>query len=328
MDHLAWNIELLSLLLCGAGLPAQATEKPACCYLDQPPPGRIPVVFARGVISTDHLEHSAPAFPPDGSEVFWSLWRRPDKGEPQVIMMVRRDDGVWSTPRVAPFSGRYSDGGPVFSANGRRIYFYSLRPRPGEAKENEGDLWFVERQSDGWGEPQCLGLAARFPDLRFAGQPSLARNGTLYFLGQAEGALNGYGIYRSRLINEQYAKPQLLPRSINLSPFLNWTPFIAPDESYLLFSSNRRSPDTDDGDLYLSRSQTDGSWTEPVSLGEPVNSERQERFPMLTPDGRYLFFTRPTPDHNQEVYWVDANRIEAFRRVPRLNKATTTKSDG
>jgi hypothetical protein len=38
-------------------------------------------------------------------------------------------------------------------------------------------------------------------------------------------------------INSEYTKPELLPHKINLPQFLNWTPFIAPYESYLLFSS-------------------------------------------------------------------------------------------
>ena len=125
--------------------------------------------------------------------------------------------------------------------------------------------------------------------------PTIARNGSLYFGAYTPGPLNDYGIYRAELVNGEYAKPELLPRSINLPPFLNWTPFLAPDESYLLFSSNRRDPEHDGGDLYVSRRLADGSWTDPVSLGEPVNTDRQERLPVLSNDGKYLFFTRPTP---------------------------------
>jgi L-ascorbate metabolism protein UlaG (beta-lactamase superfamily) len=46
-------------------------------YLGQTPPGDTPLVFARGIVSTDDLEHSAPAFSPDGNEVFWFVNRRP-----------------------------------------------------------------------------------------------------------------------------------------------------------------------------------------------------------------------------------------------------------
>ena len=127
---------------------------------------------------------------------------------------------------------------------------------------------------------------------------SITRNGTLYFMGYTPGTLNDYGIYRTELVHGEYAKPELLPRSINLPPFLNWTPFIAPDESYLLFSSNRRDPEHDDGDLYT-----------------------QERFPSVSLDGKYLFFTRWTPDHDEDVFWVDAVSIPALRSISTPSQA-------
>ena len=47
-------------------------------YLGQTPPGDTPLVFAPGIVSTDSLiEHSAPAFSPDGKEVFWWVVRSP-----------------------------------------------------------------------------------------------------------------------------------------------------------------------------------------------------------------------------------------------------------
>ncbi|MFZ0430189.1 MAG: hypothetical protein WAO20_18875, partial [Acidobacteriota bacterium] len=127
------------------------------------------------------------------------------------------------------------------------------------------------------------------------------------------GPLNHYGLYRAERVHGEYGKPELLPRSINLPPFLNWTPFIALDESYLLFSSNRGVRTGDVGDLYISRRQEDGSWSDPVSLGESVNTDRQERFPRLSNDGRYLFFSRQTPDHDEDVFWVDAAAVPALR---------------
>ncbi len=281
----------------------------ACDYLGQPPPGATPQVFARGIVSTDHLEHSAPAFSPDGNEVFWSLWRWPDKGEPQVIMTMRRESGTWSVPTVAPFSGKFVDGGPVFSPDGKRLYFGSADAAPPPSGGSRVyDIVYVEKTGNGWSERRSLGLLTVFPELKSVSGPSFTRNGTLYFTGYTPGPLNDYGIYRTELANGEYAKPELLPRSINLPPFLNWTPFIAPDESYLLFSSDRRDPSRGDGDLYISR-LADGSWTDPVSLGEPINTDRMERFPMLSRDGQYLFFTRWTPDHDHDVYWVDARSV-------------------
>ncbi len=271
-------------------------------YLGQTLPGVVPVVFAPGIVSTTDNEHSAPAFSPDGNEVFWFANRPPGPANKEWLHFartMRRENGRWTAPSVSPF-----DGMLVFSADGRRAYFAS-----------RDDIWVVEKHADKWGRPSCLGFVSRFPELKAVYMPSVTRTGTLYFIGHAPGGLrNDFGIYRSELVDGEYAKPQLLPRGINLPPFLNWAPFIAPDESYLLFSSNRRDPDNDPGDIYISR-LADSSWTDPVSLGEPVNTPRQEVFPGLSPDGNYLFFARDTPGRGNDVYWVDAASIPALRSM-------------
>jgi hypothetical protein len=279
-------------------------------YFGQPLPDATPQVFARGIVSTDANEHSVPSFSPDGNEVFWwaNRWPGPDNKEWEFMSMtMRRENGRWSAPRVTSWGEMVA-----LAPDGRRAYFGS-----------EKDIWVAERQGDDWGEPKCLNLVGRYPELRNVFMPTIARNGALYFLGYAPGPRNDLGIFRAELVNGEYAKPELLPRSINPPSFLNWAPFVVPDESYLLFSSNRAGSLDDAGDLYISRRLADGSWTDPVSLGEPVNSNRQERLPMLSLDGKYLFFTRPTPGHDQDVYWVDAATIPALRSVTNLPQENT-----
>ena len=282
-----------------AGAPPQTDATPLSGdYLGQPPPGAEPVVFAPGMVSTTDNEHSAPAFSPDGNEVFWFANRPPGPANKEWLHFartMRRENGRWTAPSASPF-----DGMLVFSPKGRRVYFAS-----------RDDIWVAGKQGGQWSEPRCLGLITRWPELKAVYMPSVTRTGTLYFIGHAPGGLrNDFGIYRSDFVNGEYAKPQLLPRGINLAPFLNWAPFVAPDESYLLFSSNRRDPDNDPGDLYISRRLADGSWADPVSLGAPVNTPQQEVFPGLSPDGKYLFFCRETPGRGNDVYWVSTRIID------------------
>lgn len=290
-------------------------------YLGQPPPGAMPEGFARGIVSTEATnEHMAPSFSPDGDEVFWWANRHPDDG-PFLSMTMRRENGRWSAPRATTFEAIM----PVFSPDGQRAYFGAFRSCPVAAQKGRSylDIWFVERRGDAWSEPRCLDLVARDPELRQAAMPRITRDGTLYFIGYTPETRANHGIYRAELTDGEYARPELLPRSINLPPFLNWAPFIAPDESYLLFSSNRRDPDHDGGDLYVSHRQPDGSWAEPVSLGEPVNTPRQEVFPGVSPDGQYLFFCRNTPGRKNDVYWIETSSIAAFRAV--LSKAAAPR---
>ena len=274
-------------------------------YLGQTPPGDTPVVFARGLVSTDDLEHSAPMFSPDGNEVFWHVNRPPGPNNKDWINFtktMRRIGNRWTVPETSPFKH------PFYSIDGKRLYFLRLG-------DSEGP-YYVDKKDNHWGEPQRIDLIDRFPELKWIYITSVTRNGTLYFTGISEGlgTQHNHGIYRVEPVNGEYAKPELLPSCINRPPFNNWTPFIAPDESYLIFSSNRTGSLDEYGDLFISFHDGDAdTWSEPISMEEPVNTSRQERLPSVSLDGRYLFFTRYNPPHNQDIFWVNAKIIEKLK---------------
>lgn len=281
-------------------------------YLGQTPPGDTPVVFARGIVSTDFQNHGAPSFSPDGNEIFWQANKRPRNDSEKWVahcMTMRRIGGRWTTPEVSSFGSS-----PIFSSDGKQILF-------GSKKEGD-DPNFMEKHDNGLSEPKRINLVSRFPELKFVYNLSITSNGTIYFISYAAGlgTRNNYGIYRTELIDGEYAKPELLPASVNMSGFLNWTPFISPDESYLLFSSNRSGSLDEYGDLYICFRKPDMSWTDAVSLGNTINSNQQERFPSISPDGKYLFFSRWTPDFDEDVFWVNAKIIERLREKNKEKK--------
>jgi len=216
---------------------------------------------------------------------------------------INRLEDQWTAPVPSSYGGM-----PAFSLDGNKLYFIS-----DETEEAKG-LYFIEKQGENWSEPKSLNLIARFHELKYLYGPSITSNGTLYFFGHAEGleSMNNFGIYRSEFINGTYVKPELLLASINAAEgTLNWKPCIAPDESYLLFSSNRLN---NQQDIFISFRHSDGTWIEAHNLGEAINTNRGERFPTLTPDGKYLFFTRWYGRNNEEVMWVSAKIIDRIRK--------------
>lgn len=278
-------------------------------YLGQPLPGNTPEVFAPGIVSTDTtIEHGTPTFSPDGNEVFWQSNYRQRGKETQILgLTMKRAENVWDAPKISPYNS-----GPAFSPDGNRLYYLPL----GEENGEKNGPYFVEKEGDEWSQPVCMDLIKHFPEIKYAYNYSVTRDGTFYFIGHAEGlgAMNDFGIYRMELNNGEYSKPELLPRSINIGEgLITWTPFIAPDESYLLFSSNRLSPDKDFGDIYVCFRKSDGSWTEAINLGTSINSGKQERFPSVSPDGKYLFFTRWMARGNEDVMWVSAKIIDDLK---------------
>jgi hypothetical protein len=58
------------------------------------------------------------------------------------------------------------------------------------------------------------------------------------------------------------------------------------------------------GDLYAAYRLKNGSWSEPVNLESKINTGGHERFPWVTPDGKYLSFLRVLD--GSDIYWVDA----------------------
>ena len=89
-------------------------------------------------------------------------------------------------------------------------------------------------------------------------------------------------------------------------------PFIAPDESYLIWDAEKEGG-YGESDLYISYRKKDGSWGAAVNLGSEINSEFDDAFGSVTPDGKYLFFYRGVSPGNLDIYWVDAQFIDKLR---------------
>ncbi|MCP4725136.1 MAG: hypothetical protein GY863_08875, partial [bacterium] len=217
-------------------------------YFGQTPPGDIPEIFAPGIISTPEHEHSFPSFTRDGNEVFWtSMFTTLNIEFPPHILTMKQSEGIWSQPEFADFSGVYPDGEGCISYDGSRFFFGSQRPdSPNDTLKKDLDIWYVDRSGSGWTDPTWLEI---INTENFEMQPTAAENGNLYYVGHFEKGRNNNGIYRCRYENGTYLKPELLGEYINSEQF-QWTPFIAPDESYLLFSGIRENG-FGSGDIYI-----------------------------------------------------------------------------
>lgn len=64
-------------------------------------------------------------------------------------------------------------------------------------------------------------------------------------------------------------------------------------------------------DLYISSKTKDGKWGYPINMGDKINTEARERFLVVSPDGKYLFFMRHTP--GQDFFWVSPDIIEKLK---------------
>jgi len=288
-------------LVLAAGVPGpekQATQSP---YLGQKPPGTTPQVFAPGIVSTDAHEFSC-SFTPDGKEFYFT--RSESMQSPTLIMFSKYIDGIWTPPSPAPFndtSGARSGGmsfEPVVTPDGRRLYFSSDRPFPGQSGPGGPpmlNIWYVEREGDRWSEPKFPGPPFNPMKTMFI---SMTKTGTIY-TADISGGMGKDRIAVTRLKDGVYQPLEILGAPVNLGP-INQYPHVAPDESYLIFS--RRDAPGGAGALFISFRAPDGSWGEPrrIDLG-PLSAGQG----MISPDGKYLFFTAGER-RKGDIYWVEA----------------------
>ena len=173
-------------------------------YLGQKPPGDIPEIFAPGVISTG-MSESAIAVSPDGNEIFYTV----HAGNSETIVTTRLENGVWTAPEVATFSGKYLDGFPAMHPDGSRLYFHSYRPLySGEEIAEVVNIWFVEREGNGWGEPKPISPPVNGDG--FVCCPSITRTGTLYYSKKLKTAVKKYTV-RDMLTDSTWSLKNSLP---------------------------------------------------------------------------------------------------------------------
>jgi len=284
------------------------TEQQVETYLDETPPGSEPVLFRPGSVSTGAIELSL-AIHPNLQEVYFT---RLESGKATIMVSRQTDDG-WTAPEPASFSGEYDDVNPFVSADGKRLYFASTRSPDGQTH-----IWVTERDGNEWSTPTRLTLPLE--SANGESSPSLTRDGTLYYVADYP-ELGGNGLYRAQLSDGTYQTPEKIDLLVDTGEIVEVEPFVAPDESFVLFYSAGRPdnlmPNGRTGDIYIAFRDGQGQWSAPRNVGVPVSSSAEESTPTLSPDGQYLFFAsnRTAGQRFPDLYWIDAAFLQTLEPV-------------
>jgi len=267
---------LFSIFLISAWINSQ--EKPlfACDYLGQELPGDIPIKFTPGIVSTND-DDSCFEISVSGNEMVFTR-------EMKIYITKQDQNGLWSSPAPLSFSG----GESTLSKDGKKIYFNSRDHFP-DAKVPL-NVWVSSKLNDRWDKPLPLGEPVTSQTVH---APSVAGNGNIY----------ASGIIRLKFIDGEYQPPEQLMPAIK-----GYHPFISADESFMIFDK-RPMIEGNRADLFITFRNSNDTWTDPVKLGEEINTSSLETNAFVTPDEKYMFFTRKF-----DVYWVKADFIGKLRR--------------
>ena len=198
-------------------------------------------LFAPGEIPGNAKGYAAPAFAQDGKSVYFG--QSGDKGINIVVSY--KKDGKWTMPVAAPFSGDFPNLEPAFAPNGKYLVFASSRPITDGGKNIDGswskqsypgkggNLWKVGLTKKGWGEPKRLPDVINQNTSIFS--PAVTADGSIYFM--KPDTSGRFHTYRSQYRSGKYEEPTA--SSFSLPGYGDVDPAVAPDESFLIFSSGR-----------------------------------------------------------------------------------------
>ncbi|MEC9251202.1 MAG: hypothetical protein VX501_11165 [Pseudomonadota bacterium] len=204
----------------------------------------------------------------------------------RVMMSVRSSQG-WQAARPVEI-----DGAPWptqmramrFSPDGRGAVFSSA-PLPGETRD-DWDLWYVH-----WHNGRFVAARRLESPVNSSAHDvhaSIAANGTIYFASRRRGGAGESDLYRA--IPDLAAGWRVERLRALSSAYSEADIYVAPDEEYVIFARTD-APDGQGGDdLYISRANGEG-WSDPVPLGEDVNSPEYEYGAWVNATGDLLWFT-------------------------------------
>ncbi len=284
--------------------------------------GDAPSIFLPGKISTG-ADEGCSIFV-QGARTF--LWRTVQDGVGKVLLLEDRD-GRWQPPvPLQPLGPGSIILDLALAPDGEWFYLTAKSLQPDGAGE---EIWKSRFESGEWGDPALLGSAVN--SRQSESNPSLTRSGDLYFARSDPSNLSDGDLYVARWLESEFKSAVRLPEPVN-SEYREYSPFVAPDESCLIFVSDREGG-CGEGDLYISFRDDSGSWGVAVNLGPRINSDAEESHPSITIEGRYFFFTSNRVTNVQlppgippagsmpgggsrDIYWMKADFIESLRSSP------------
>jgi Tol biopolymer transport system component len=297
MKHICISITLLlSLLVFSSKCFSQdgfpVIEGP---YFGQTPPGLTPKIFAPGTVSINGRYEYGISFSPELDEMYFSGQK---KDETADIYFSKLEGKEWTSIQKINLTkgNKAGEMEPFVSHDGKKIYFTAYNSDFTDTK-----IWVANRINNGWGMARKLDSPINDEEVF---NSVLAKNGDLFYTDIFKSKT-----YFSASKNGKYPKVQEVEIEFGIHGF------ISPFQDYLLVDArNKADKNRKDKDIYIYFKNKDGTWSKPISLGDAVNSNYSETVPSVTPDGKYLFFSR----YNEEgglsnLYWVSTKIIDELR---------------
>ncbi|WPP52211.1 OmpA family protein [Catalinimonas niigatensis] len=184
---------------------------------------------------------------------------------------------------------------PIIAPDGNMLFFSQQSPNNIGGETDPEDIWYIKRNlgTDTWSTPKNVGPPLNNKGSNFISSISVDENNNyVALLGNAY--LEDKKMISGVSTSTQNANGWSAPTPLNISNYYNYAMsanyFLSNDQRYLLMSVER--DDTHGGrDLYISFNQSKNKWSEPINLGEQINTPDIESSPFVASDDSTLYFS-------------------------------------
>lgn len=254
----------------------------------------------------------SPVISVDGNALFFTSRRiRPDSSNVDLIdavaglpfenvyMSLKDRNGKWQAPELLNINPAIGHLATVnVSADGQTLILY-------KDDQGDGNLYESKLVGEIWSDPMKMGGDINSKSWETHGALSADGN-TFYFVSNRPGGVGGRDIYRvTKLPNGEWSKAQNLGPKIN-TPYEEDGVFIHPDGRTMYFASTGHNS-MGGFDIFSTVQQPDGTWSNPVNIGYPLNTVDDDVFFVTTADGRRGYFSSDKMGGygEKDIYFVD-----------------------
>ena len=252
-----------------------------------------------GTINTVAGSEYVPVISADGKTLLFCGQFRNDNIGKEDIYISHWKDSTWSKakPLQDLCTADKNEAPLALSADGTKMILFI-----------NGNLFLSTKNADGWTTPQKMSDKINISEWQADAMITSDGKALLFAAkkqGEYEDAMS-INIFVS-LMDEQgeWSEP------IDLGPTINTgstdrSPFLHPDMKTLYFSTNGR-PTVGSLDVYMSTRLRDDSWTEwsePVSLGDEINTVGADCWYKISTDGTLAYFAQEGSSDMYDLYSV------------------------
>ena len=248
-------------------------------------------------INSEFNEYSPVITTDDNTMIYTRLIKdtRDSKRLQEDFFISTKKDNLWTkSVNLGPPVNTYNnEGQPSLSPDGKILIFTACEDYDGYGNGRTGygscDIFFSKRVGKNWSVPKNIGKPIN--SAAWESQSSYASDGkTLYFVSNRKDGYGGSDIWKSSVDSTGY-----WGNPVNLGPVINtkgneFSVFIHPDNQTLYFSSDGH-PGLGGLDIFVSRKDALGNWSEPVNLGYPINTPNDEESFFVNAKGDKAYFS-------------------------------------